>query len=77
MVFEYNVNPIRFMSLFKAVFIGYQASLKSCQWRLDPALQWNIVCDGIRKTPIAARYPYRLTGSTPYLGTHLGTLPST
>ena len=56
MGFEYHVNPIRLMSLFKSVFIEYQASLKSCQRRPDPVLQWNIVCDGIRKTHIAARY---------------------
>ena len=55
MVFECHVNPIRFMSLFESVLIGYQASLKSCQWQLDPVLQRNIVCDGIRKTHSAAR----------------------
>ena len=56
MGFEYHINPMRFMSSFKSVLIGYQASLKSCQWRPGPVLLWNIVCDGIRKTHIAARY---------------------
>ena len=56
MVFEHHVSPMRFVSLFGAVLIGYQARLKSCQWRLDPVLQWIIVCDGIRKTHVAARY---------------------
>ena len=55
MILEIQVNPMRFMSLFESVLIGYQARLKSCQWRLDPVLQWNIICDGIRKAHIAAR----------------------
>ena len=31
---EYHLHPMRFISLFKSVSIRYQASLKSCQWRV-------------------------------------------